>query len=170
MCKDCKIFKPRRTHHCRQCGTCILKMDHHCNWLVNCMGFNNYKFFVVGLMHAIVATLFCWTTYSECFFDVVGNKQRSVAVVIGVTLTWFMQLSIICIIGSFTFFHLTQLAGKGRTTIEFCEGNNNDDYSEGFCENLKIALGRNPLFWFFPFCANKEGQGTDYVPKNIPGE
>lgn len=52
ICKECNMFKPIRTHHCRQCGVCILKMDHHCNWLVNCMGFKNYKYFLVGLMHA----------------------------------------------------------------------------------------------------------------------
>lgn len=78
-----------------------------------------------------------------------------------------MQFSILCIIGAFTFFHLTQLAGKGRTTIEFCEENNNDDFSQGFWENLMITLGRNPLLWCFPFCVNKDGKGIDYVPKNI---
>ena len=30
-CDTCKSFKPNRAHHCRQCGVCVLKMDHHCN-------------------------------------------------------------------------------------------------------------------------------------------
>lgn len=29
FCKKCQAYKPPRTHHCRRCGRCILRMDHH---------------------------------------------------------------------------------------------------------------------------------------------
>ena len=29
-CEKCGNWKPPRTHHCSLCGTCTLKMDHHC--------------------------------------------------------------------------------------------------------------------------------------------
>ena len=29
-CDKCNNWKPRRAHHCSLCGTCTLKMDHHC--------------------------------------------------------------------------------------------------------------------------------------------
>ena len=29
-CEICKGFKAPRSHHCRKCNRCILKMDHHC--------------------------------------------------------------------------------------------------------------------------------------------
>ncbi|KAJ6578702.1 hypothetical protein DFH09DRAFT_346566 [Mycena vulgaris] len=29
-CARCAIVKPYRAHHCRVCGTCVLKFDHHC--------------------------------------------------------------------------------------------------------------------------------------------
>ena len=51
-CETCKLLKPERCHHCRQCGKCILRMDHHCNWLYNCIGWTNYKYFLVFLMYA----------------------------------------------------------------------------------------------------------------------
>jgi len=69
-CKFCLKFKPPRTHHCRQCGKCVLKMDHHCNWLINCIGFYNYKFFIVGIFYACLLTMFTTITYSQCFYDV----------------------------------------------------------------------------------------------------
>lgn len=38
VCKWCDKYKPDRAHHCRQCRQCILKMDHHCPWIYNCVG------------------------------------------------------------------------------------------------------------------------------------
>ncbi|KAF8660702.1 hypothetical protein AX16_001569 [Volvariella volvacea WC 439] len=53
-----KIIKPARTHHCRTCGTCILKYDHHCPWIGQCVGARNHKFFVNFLEATSVTTLY----------------------------------------------------------------------------------------------------------------
>lgn len=51
FCRICKNFKPERTHHCRQTGRCVLKMDHYCNWISTCIGLRNYKFFLTFILY-----------------------------------------------------------------------------------------------------------------------
>lgn len=53
FCEKCQHIKPDRTHHCSVCGVCVLKMDHHCPWINNCVNFSNYKFFVLFLGYAL---------------------------------------------------------------------------------------------------------------------
>jgi len=55
-CKHCQCWKPERSHHCSVSGRCILKMDHYCIWVVNCVGLLNYKFFLQFLWWTLVAS------------------------------------------------------------------------------------------------------------------
>lgn len=42
--------KPERTHHCSICNTCVLKFDHHCPWLNQCVGIGNERYFVLFMV------------------------------------------------------------------------------------------------------------------------
>jgi len=57
FCKTCVHYKPDRTHHCRICQRCILRMDHHCPWVANCIGFNNHKPFMLFLFYAVLSAV-----------------------------------------------------------------------------------------------------------------
>lgn len=35
LCPVCRLVRPPRAGHCRTCGVCVLRMDHHCVWWVS---------------------------------------------------------------------------------------------------------------------------------------
>ncbi len=53
-CTVCKKPRPPRTHHCKRCDRCVLRMDHHCPWLGNCIGLENMKYYVLLLGYACI--------------------------------------------------------------------------------------------------------------------
>lgn len=57
-CRKCGGPKPPRTHHCHVCNACVLKMDHHCPWLNNCVGWRNYPYFVRLLFYMWAGCMF----------------------------------------------------------------------------------------------------------------
>lgn len=42
--------KPERAHHCKVCKTCVLKYDHHCPWINQCVGLGNERYFILFML------------------------------------------------------------------------------------------------------------------------
>lgn len=52
-CTVCQGYKAPRSHHCRKCNRCVMKMDHHCPWINTCVGHCNHGHFTAFLASAV---------------------------------------------------------------------------------------------------------------------
>ena len=50
------LQRPARAKHCYDCRRCVLKFDHHCQWLSACIGGQNHGWFYACLL-VVVAEL-----------------------------------------------------------------------------------------------------------------
>jgi len=147
MCNKCQCFKPDRCHHCSDCQACTLKMDHHCPWVNNCVGFNNYKFFVLFLVNAALA---CGYTIGLLIYAIVQRPTSDlegweISSIVNVALVGLFGIGVFGLMG----YHLN-LMSTNQTTIEQLKNGNPEEFSLGVTENVRQVLGANVLLWCLP--------------------
>ena len=54
FCETCILYRPPKTSHCKYCDSCVEKFDHHCFWIGNCVGKNNYNDFFKFLLSLLI--------------------------------------------------------------------------------------------------------------------
>lgn len=171
LCPTCLRIKVERSHHCRMCGKCVLKMDHHCPWLANCIGFHNYKYFLLVHLYGSIATFIVAVTYWEVVVNSILSYDTSL---IGVGCVIFVY---VCDLGMFSFLmwlFITnwRLMFTGQTIIEnsdrerFKLTNTINVYDLGWYKNFLNVFGKSPLVWFIPFFPNDEGCGVIFQHRN----
>lgn len=182
-CRWCSKLKPDRAHHCSVCMRCVLRMDHHCIWVDNCVGFRNYKFFYLSIFHGChVCQLVSWTMFPTMMEAARSSTDMIVyPLLFGEVVASFLG-TILC---GFLLFH-TYLVFRGLTTIEFCEkyiftprgggGPGGGGFGErpqpqsrrrkhpfdmGGCQNWVNVFGGNPMWWLLPV-GGPEGDGLSF--------
>jgi len=170
-CKWCAKYKPDRCHHCRVCRTCVLRMDHHCPWIYNCVGFANHKYFFLVLFYSVIACqMIIWTMYSSLKMAVTPETDflSMFLLLFGETLAIFLGFMVTVFFG----FHIWLML-KAMTTIEFCEKSmkrsayDTNAYNRGLYGNIRAVLGDQPLLWLLP-CSPPSGDGIGYVNEEAP--
>lgn len=155
-CRRCNIIRPARAHHCSVCDRCVMKMDHHCPWVNNCVGEGNYKSFLLFVVYTGALSAFgvlCMIS------DLVMLEWGAMGIRDMMLLGDFIVGCIfsIMLIG-FAFVHMGFVL-KDETTLDTYErSRRRDPYADlesGAVkktprENFEAVFGPTPLLWFFP--------------------
>ncbi|XP_039621671.1 palmitoyltransferase ZDHHC15B-like isoform X2 [Polypterus senegalus] len=155
FCDWCQVIKPDRCHHCSVCEMCVLKMDHHCPWVNNCIGFSNYKFFLLFLAYSMLYCIYVASTVLQYFIKYwVGEIHNDrakfhVLFLLFVALMFFVSLM-------FLFGYHCWLVSKNRSTLEaftspvFLRGPDRNGFDLGTLKNLEQVFGKERQYWFLP--------------------
>jgi len=172
-CKKCEAYKPPRCRHCRECNKCILRFDHHCPWINNCVGHFNQKYFYLFLFYLLVgacyiAIFFMFRAYMAAIDlnDDLPVLDRLLIITDGVLL--LPAISGVLIL----FIFQTQLIVGNMTNIEsfdvdlktrelYKQGISYEfPYDHGTLENIKEVLGDNCWLWLCP--SGPKGDGLSF--------
>lgn len=187
FCKKCEKERPERSHHCSTCKQCVLKMDHHCPWIANCVGYNNQKAFYLFLFYATVGDLIAFICLLEkiiydpsfirmfffpsrrvnlegkyMIFEVLYVVKDPLLIIVGMILSCAMTLAI-----GILFTYQSYLMRYNMTSIEssmYSEKSKNPYYFKSIIISFKSVLGMNIGYeWFLPgFKPNTYNDGYNY--------
>lgn len=178
ICQRCLLMKPDRTHHCRQCNRCVLRMDHHCPWVANCVGFYNHKYFINMLFYSsVTALLVCVTSY-PVFISTLASESVDLGLAYFIVTSWILVTAFALVITIFFFLHVYLIYNQ-TTTIEFCEKSTKNPgkykdgspYDRGCWDNFATILGP----WICCWCVvvgprNFEGEGLQFPVRDAVQE
>uniref|UniRef100_A0A2K6MZM7 Palmitoyltransferase n=1 Tax=Rhinopithecus bieti TaxID=61621 RepID=A0A2K6MZM7_RHIBE len=170
-CEKCQLIKPDRAHHCSACDSCILKMDHHCPWVNNCVGFSNYKFFLLFLLYSLLYCLFVAATVLEYFIKFWTNELTDTRAKFHVLFLFFVSAMFFISVLSLFSYHCW-LVGKNRTTIEsfraptFSYGPDGNGFSLGYSKNWRQVFGDEKKYWLLPIFSSL-GDGCSFPTRLV---
>lgn len=74
-CRTCKTIKPARSKHCSLCNICVVKFDHHCIWINNCVGVGNHRYFLAFLFMHFVICLYGTALGGTIIYTMITEKK-----------------------------------------------------------------------------------------------
>ena len=168
FCEHCNQWKPPRTHHCRICGMCIHRvsikqMDHHCQWINNCVAIKTHKFFLLFLLYFVVAGLMGSGAMAYVSLGYFTGREISWVYLaidsIGAVLGTFFSL--VCLV-----LLCEQLLNTSRNQVQLEEWQGLTPSSGSLLHNLETVFGTNRWAWLLPI---KPALKLDYEEPLLKG-
>ncbi|KAJ4905533.1 putative protein S-acyltransferase 12 [Raphanus sativus] len=161
-CPKCRNVKPPRCHHCSVCQRCVLKMDHHCVWIVNCVGARNYKFFLLFLLYTFLETMLDVVVLLPSFikfFSQAIKHSSSPGKLTSLVLAFVLNLAFVLSLLCFVVMHISLLS-TNTTSVEVHEKNGDVrwKYDLGKKKNFEQVFGKKKAFWLLPLYSKDDIQ------------
>lgn len=151
-CRKCSAWKPPRAHHDSMTGRCVLRMDHYCIWVLNCVGLLNYKHFCLFLIYGMLGCLMSAALLIRPLMEAFSVAQPSVGDLILTFLTFVFALAFSLALLGFVIMH-ARLCAMNKTTIEAYEKRTIKPwpYDKGSArQNYLEVFGRERRYWLLP--------------------
>jgi len=127
-CHTCEIVRPPRASHCSECDNCVLRFDHHCPFVNNCVGQRNYHFFMGFTTSVCCLALVVLPSLAWFFLQVTDQTLEDQARVQKTPIARYAVIAIACLcglaailLGGLWLYHLF-LISQGKTTKEHLKG------------------------------------------------
>lgn len=177
-CKKCDEVRPERAHHCSVCDTCFLRMDHHCPWTGNCVGFRNYKFFILlGFYVCLTSFVYMSTAGPEMFLSLSEWSVHTTRPYNNSTwegscflFSGVVNLAVFFLLASMLISHFP-LAVQNMTSIEECYEDSNPYDFDTSCDNLSQIFGACGPDWLLPIIPWRplsDGLSFPKIDENLP--
>ncbi|KAG6512504.1 hypothetical protein ZIOFF_030625 [Zingiber officinale] len=183
-CDKCSTYKPPRAHHCRVCRRCVLKMvgmihlmlinnDHHCAWISNCVGYANYKAFILCVFHAAMASIYSMVVffinileehhnfegvYNKIFYVLFGSLVSLLSLALSTLLGWHIYL----LTHNITTIEY-RIAVRAMWLAKKSGQKHHHRFDLGVYKNLSMILGPNVLKWLWPTATGHLKDGTQFA-------
>jgi len=168
--------RPERAHYCAICRATVLRMDHHCPLIANCIGFRNHKFFLQTGIYSAIGSLFGLFSMTRELGACIGNDLAdnpppapwycnettigSYMFLVGgiaLGLSLFLTFSLAATHVEFACMNLTTIEAK------YCEGPNPYDQRSSI-RNLAQIMGALGWDWFLPIMPRRPlGDGFSFA-------
>lgn len=108
ICVMCHKVRAARCFHCKNCGSCVQRLDHHCPWLDRCIGLGNQRSFYVFL-YVLLAALLEFEHLCTAFLADEAASLASIVVVVAVLIDLSASLFVMALIVRQTVFMVVNI-------------------------------------------------------------